>query len=328
MLFWTGFREAGERVRMNPGVNVFALAVLGAWLPAIFLLFALMPSRRAVIAAFLIGYLFLPDARFTFHTLPDVSKVSLTAIGVLLATLCFDPAKVLQYRPRWIDLPALVLSLSPIATSISNGLGYMDGFANAANRICNWSLAYFIGRMYFTDWAAVRELAVGIVLGGLSYVPLCWWEIRMSPQLHAQLYGLQFMSFRTDSPIFGYRPNVFLANGLTVTMFMGICTVIAFWLWLSGSLKKLWTIPALGFRGFADHDDLLQGAGRDRHHDGRPGRANDGALAEDQAAGVGPDSDRARFTCSSGATATGRATSWCRSLPSIRGTGPTRWNSV
>jgi hypothetical protein len=98
--------------------------------------------------------------------------------------------------------------------------------------------------MYFTDWAAVRELAIGIVIGGLSYVPLCWWEIRMSPQLHAQLYGLQFLSFRTDSPIFGYRPNVFLANGLTVTMFMGICTVIAYWLWLSGSLKKLWTIPS------------------------------------------------------------------------------------
>lgn len=229
---------------MNPGVNVVAIAVLAAWLPAIFVFFAFMSSRRAVIAAFVIGYLFLPDARFTFHTLPDLSKVSLTAIGVLLATLCFDPAKVLRFRPRWIDLPALVLSLSPVVTSVSNGLGYMDGFANAANRICTWSLAYLIGRMYFVDWAAIRELAIGIVVGGLAYVPLCWWEIRMSPQLHAELYGLQFLSFRTDSPLFGYRPNVFLTNGLTVTMFMGVCTVIAYWLWMSGSLKKLWTIPS------------------------------------------------------------------------------------
>ena len=230
---------------MNPGVNALAVAVLAAWVPLIFVLFATMSSRRATIAAFVIGYLFLPDARFSFHTLPDLSKVSLTAVGVLLATLCFDPAKFIRFRPRWIDLPVLVLSLSPIATSLSNDLGIMDGLANAANRVCTWSLSYFIGRLYFTDWAAVRELAIGIVIGGLSYVPLCWWEIRMSPQLHADIYGLQFMSFRTDSPLFGYRPNVFLANGLTVTMFMGVCTVIAYWLWISGSLKKLWAIPAV-----------------------------------------------------------------------------------
>ena len=230
---------------MNPGVNVFAVGVLAAWVPLIFVLFATMSSRRATIAAFVIGYLFLPDARFTFHTLPDLSKVSMTAIGVLLATLCFDPGKLFRFRPRWIDLPALVLSLSPIATSMSNDLGVMDGLANAANRICTWSLSYFIGRIYFTDWAAVRELAIGIVTGGLAYVPLCWWEIRMSPQLHGQIYGLQFMSFRTDSPLFGYRPNVFLANGLTVTMFMGVCTIIAYWLWISGSVKRLWTLPSV-----------------------------------------------------------------------------------
>lgn len=230
---------------MNSGLNVFGLAVLAAWLPLIFVMFATMSSRRAVIAAFVIGYLFLPDARFAFHTLPDISKVSLTAVGVLLATLCFDPGKVLRFRPRWIDIAALALSFSPITTSISNGLGFMDGLANSANRICTWSLAYLIGRLYFTDWAAVRELAIGIVMGGLAYVPLCWWEIRMSPQLHGELYGMQFLSFRTDSPLFGYRPNVFLANGLTVTMFMGVCTVIAYWLWMSGSLKKLWTVPAV-----------------------------------------------------------------------------------
>lgn len=67
----------------------------------------------------------------------------------------------------------------------------------------------------------------------------------MSPQLHGEIYGLQFLSFRTDSPLFGYRPNVFLANGLTVTMFMGVCTVIAYWLWISGALKRKWNVPAI-----------------------------------------------------------------------------------
>lgn len=225
------------------GYNFFAIAVLAAWVPLILATFAFLPPRRAVIAAFVVGYLFLPDLNLHFHTLPDVSKVSLTAFGVILASLIFDGGRLLAVRPRLIDLPCVVLCLTPIATSLLNGLGPMDGLYASINLICRWGLAYWIGRAYFTDWEGVRELAMGIILGGLAYAPLCWWEIRMSPQLHGQIYGWTFQSFRTDSHLFGFRPNVFLADGLTVTMFMGVTGLLAFWAWVTGSPKRLLGVP-------------------------------------------------------------------------------------
>jgi hypothetical protein len=228
---------------MNGSYNILALSVVWAWIPIILGLFALLPPRRAVIAAFVVGYLFLPDLNRHFPTLPDVNKVSLTEVGVILGSLLFDGGRLFAIRIRWIDLVCLALCVTPIISSLTNDLGIMDGFAMSMTVVTKWGLAYWIGRAYFTDWEGARELALGIILGGLAYVPLCWWEIRMSPQLHSQIYGWLFISFRRDSSLFGFRPNVFLADGLTVTMFMGVTAVLAYWAWMTESPKKLLGMP-------------------------------------------------------------------------------------
>jgi len=204
-------------------------------------MFAFLPPRRAVIAAFVSGYLFLPALSLHFSTIPDVNKSSLTAVGVILGSMIFDGGKLFAFRPRLIDLACVAMCFSPIPTSLLNELGIMDGFAASATIITRWGLAYWIGRAYFTDWGA-RELAIGIVVGGMAYLPLCLWEIRMSPQLHGQIYGLTFMSFRQDSALYGFRPNVFLIDGLTVTMYLGVCSILAFWMWMSQSPAKIWGI--------------------------------------------------------------------------------------
>jgi hypothetical protein len=229
-------------------VKPFAIAVLAAWIPAVLVMFAFMRPRRAVIAAFVGGYLLLPEVVYHFHTVPDVDKASLTALGVILGSFIFDGGRLLRVRPRWIDLAALGVILAPMAASLSNDLGIMDGLSASFNVLFRWGLAYWIGRAYFTDWEGVRELAMGIIIGGLVYVPLCWWEIRMSPQLHGQVYGPLFTSFRTDTylfgvQLFGFRPNVFLADGLTVTMYMGVASVLAYWAWMTRSPKKLLGLP-------------------------------------------------------------------------------------
>jgi hypothetical protein len=224
------------------GYNLFAFIALCAWVPIVLGMFAFLSPRRAVIAAFVCGYLFLPALSLHFPTIPDVNKGSLTAVGVILGSLIFDGGKLFAVRPRLIDLACVVLCFSPIETSLVNGLGIMDGFAASATLITRWGLAYWIGRAYFTDWEAARELAVGIVLGGVAYIPLCVWEIRMSPQLHGQIYGLTFMSFRQDSALYGFRPNVFLIDGLTVTMFMGVCSILALWMWMTQSPAKIWGV--------------------------------------------------------------------------------------
>jgi hypothetical protein len=224
--------------------NVLLVAVLCAWVPLIFVLFAFLTPRRAVIVAFVFGYLLLPDVSFYIHTLPNINKGSLTSLGLVLASLTFDGGRLFSVRARLIDLPVIVLCLSPTATSLANGLGIMDGISSSLNMLFTWGLAYWIGRAYFTDWTAIRELVVGIIIGGLVYLPLCWWESRMSPMLALQVYGQGTASFRSDNymfgvHLFGFRPNVFLSNGLTVTMYMGVCTILAFWAWQTGSPARL-----------------------------------------------------------------------------------------
>ena len=60
------------------------------------------------------------------------------------------------------------------------------------------------------------------VLGGLIYVPLCLFEVRMSPQLHNMVYGFAQHSFGQTVRGGGWRPMVFMQHGLAVGLFMSV----------------------------------------------------------------------------------------------------------
>src|SRR3954454_23555240 len=94
------------------GYNQFALIVLCAWVPIVLCMFAFLPPRRAVIAAFVSGYLFLPALSLHFSTIPDVNKSSLTAVGVILGSMIFDGGKLFAFRPRLIDLACVAMCFS------------------------------------------------------------------------------------------------------------------------------------------------------------------------------------------------------------------------
>jgi len=106
-----------------------------------------------------------------------------------------------------------------------------------------WGLPYLSGRIYFSSPQGQRQLALGMLAGGLIYVPLCLWEIRMSPQLHATLYGFHQHDWTQTLRFGGYRPIVFMQHGLMVGLWMGAATIIGLALWMSGGLRKLWGMP-------------------------------------------------------------------------------------
>src|SRR5258708_7782081 len=89
--------------------NHLAQAALAAWFPIVLAMFAFMPPRRAVIGAFVFGYLMLPDMSLHVHTLPDINKVSVTCVSVIMGSIIFDGVKLFTIRPRLIDLAALTL---------------------------------------------------------------------------------------------------------------------------------------------------------------------------------------------------------------------------
>ena len=56
------------------------IALFGV-LPGVFLLFAVLAPRRAVMAAYLASWLFLPMAGYSIPGLPDYTKTSATTVS-------------------------------------------------------------------------------------------------------------------------------------------------------------------------------------------------------------------------------------------------------
>lgn len=224
-------------------MNLIAeLALVGFPLIVPFL-FVYNPPRKAVILTLIGGWLFLPMASFKVPGLPDYSKMSILGVSILICGLIFDRPRFRRFRPGWVDLPVAVWCLIPILTSVANDLGLYDGLRAATDRSVHWGLLYLIGRVYFGGATEMRDLAVGLFIGGLVYVPFCLFEIRMSPVLHHWVYGYNASDFTESVRLGGWRPAVFLPHGLAVGLWMAMATLSGFWLWTTGAIERIWGRP-------------------------------------------------------------------------------------
>ena len=182
-------------------------------------------------------------ASFDVPFFPDFNKEHTLIYGLILGVLLFDTNRLFHYKPKWIDLLILVFIFVHIPTSLVNGLGIYDGLTQAFNRLLRWGVPYLVGRLYFGDLRAMRELVAGIVLGGLVYMPLCLLEVRISPQLHRLLYGYHSQSFAQTLRYGGYRPAVFMEHGLMVGMWMAVAALCALALWRLCGVKRMFGVP-------------------------------------------------------------------------------------
>ena len=219
--------------------------VLLVWLPIVLYIFRYFSPRRAVIIGFIAAWLFLPQrTEYIFLGLPDYNRTSATCYSILLATVLFDFKQLRTFKLGWLDGFMLVWCLCPLASSITNGLGFYDGISGILVKTIRYGVPYFIGRIYLADLIGLRQLAISIFVSGLIYAPLCLFESIMSPQLHRIVYGYHGINQFTQSiRLGGYRPNVFMIHGLSVGMWMMSAALIAIWLWQAGVLKKFLNIP-------------------------------------------------------------------------------------
>lgn len=224
---------------MNGLVQV---ALLG-WMPLVVVLFAALPPRRAVLTAYLVGWLFLPVSDLQLFGFFDYSKATAVPLLVFAAVLAFDAASLRRLRFTRLDLPVVVFCVAPLLSSLDNGLGWYDALSGCMYQGITWGLPYLMGRAYFHSAQGLRQLALGVFAGGLVYVPLCLWEIRMSPQLHATLYGFQQHDWTQTLRMGGYRPMVFMQHGLMVGLWMGAASLVGLALWTTAGARRLWGMP-------------------------------------------------------------------------------------
>ena len=221
-------------------MSLFATIALFGWIPVALVLFWLLPAQRAMVAGSISAWLLLPPTGIDLPGLPTYDKAVAATVGILLATAIFELNRLVSFRLRWFDLPMLLWCLCPFCSSISNGLGVYDGLTEAFRQTITWLFPYLIGRLYLTDRDGLRDLALGMVVGGACLIPLCLFEIRMSPLLLPMVYGLRSYE---GTRYGGYRPHIFFPTGLELGLWMNAVTLMAIWLWRTGQLKRLWGLP-------------------------------------------------------------------------------------
>lgn len=224
--------------------NVLVPLTLFGFIPISLLLFMVMSVPRAVAALYVLGWLFLPpNIGYNLPGIPPWTKYNALATAAVLGAVIFDGKRVFAFKPKWFDMPSVLFCLIPMASSLSNGLGVWDGLSNILTYVFQWGVPYFIARLYFSNISGVRDLALWIVIGSIIYIPLCLYEIRMSPHLNKDIYGYFQNPFNQTRRMGGFRPMVFMNTGLAVGLWMCSGALIAFMCWLGGWPKKLFGMP-------------------------------------------------------------------------------------
>jgi hypothetical protein len=219
--------------------NWFALLALLGWPLVTVVLYKVMPFSRATIWTILGGYLMLPsDVAIKFAMIPALDKNSIPNICACIGCIACGPRRGNSSLEKLSLLIAAVYLLSPLVTSALNndlisiggglvlpGVGYYDAVSAILYQTL-FFLPFLLGWRYLWDRADIEAIFRALVVAGLLYSLLTLFEIRMSPQLSAWIYGVFSSTFITEARYGGFRPVVFLINGLALSFFL-MTTVLA-----------------------------------------------------------------------------------------------------
>jgi hypothetical protein len=224
--------------------NWFALLALLGWPLVAAVLYKAMPSSRATIWTILGGYLLLPsDVAIKFAMIPAFDKDSIPNICACVGCIACSRGRSKSSLPKLSLLLTAVYVLSPLVTSALNndviflgggkvlpGVGYYDAVSAILSQIF-FFLPFLLGWRYLRAPADIEELFGALVVAGLFYSLPTLFEIRMSPQLSTWIYGVFSSTFATEGRYGGFRPVVFLTNGLALSFFLMTTVLAALAIW-------------------------------------------------------------------------------------------------
>lgn len=227
-------------------------------------LFRKFSVDKALVWTFFLGYLFLPvKTIIDLPAVPTIDKyilISLVAYG-LARLFTNKPVKFLpEHKGVRILLVGFILSMA--FTSLTNtarivygptvlpGHDLFSGVGISAMAGQFFVIIPFIlGRQFLSSTDSMIYCLQALVVVGVLYSLLVFWEIRMSPQLHTKIYGYfphpQFIQQMRDD---GFRAVVFIGHGLLTSMFLvGVFTAT---LYFVTERKKVWGKNAWLILGF------------------------------------------------------------------------------
>jgi hypothetical protein len=225
--------------------SFFAYFVMAAY-PLLGLVFdAFLPRHKAILSTLLAGFLFLPSVELEIGGFLNWNRGTAPIIVIFLGVVIRDKALLSRFKPRWFDIPIIVWCLVPLASSVTAGFGAYDGTSQVFYQCLYWGGPYLLGRLHFQTREQLIDLARFMFIGGLVYLPLCVFEVRMSPMLHSFFYGFHQHSFAQTVRGRFYRPVVFLQHGLSVAMWIGMTAYIGWRLTAMGRGIRFLGIQAI-----------------------------------------------------------------------------------
>ena len=96
---------------------------------------------------------------------------------IFLGVLVFDAASLRRLRFTALDLPmaAFCVAAAPLVARQRPGL-VRRALRDPVPDHHLWAFRTVCGRIYFSSPDGLRRLALGMLAGGLIYVPLCLWR--------------------------------------------------------------------------------------------------------------------------------------------------------
>lgn len=224
--------------------NALAYLMLLVW-PAICLaMFMKLRLERAIVWSILGGYLLLPPlAEFDLPLVPAMDKFSIPSVAAFVICVALLRRRVaLVPRSPVVTGLMLVFLFSVVPTVLTNpepivfrvlqnsdpivfltnqlpGLTPRDIFSVLVGQVIVL-LPFLMARQYLSTEAGMRELLLGLALGGAAYTLPALLEIRLSPQLNTWIYGFFQHSFEQMMRDGGFRPIVFLPHALWLAFFL------------------------------------------------------------------------------------------------------------
>jgi len=211
--------------------NNFAYIALLLW-PFIALFFyKRLPVLNATFWTIVGGFLLLPvKTEIDFPFIPPLDKESIPIIAALIGCRYIKKVNV-KLLPetgaaRWL---VLIFLLTPFITTYNNQETYnfipgltLHDTISAIIRQYIIILPFILGMQLVKTHKDQLLIFKLLVISALFYSVLILFEIRMSPQLHAWVYGFFPHNFGQQMRFDGFRSVAFLGHGLLVAMYIAI----------------------------------------------------------------------------------------------------------
>lgn len=224
---------------MVPTIAIFS------WPIVVIVLFQKYSQHMAVAVSIVAAYLLLPvQGGVDLPLLPPINKNTVVVIAILIVVLSMGKtAGASTCLPGWLPKPPVLRLLiftaigGALMTVLLNAdtvvygnralpaLRIYDGFS-AMLSAGLMLLPLLLARKYLARPEHHILLLMVLCVAGLCYSLLAAYELRMSPQLNRMVYGFFPHNWAQHVRGGGYRPIVFLAHGLQLSIFF-TGTVIA-----------------------------------------------------------------------------------------------------